>query len=71
MNRCLRDGLALGFASTFPLVSTWTYFVACGGHRKPSALVVVVYALAKSLQFAFPLAYVALFDRDRLARPIP
>jgi CAAX protease family protein len=32
--------------------------------------VVVVYAVAKSLQFAFPIAYVGLFDRDRLLRPI-
>jgi membrane protease YdiL (CAAX protease family) len=71
MTRSLRDGLALAFASTFPLASTWTYFVACGGHGKPSGMVVAVYAVAKSLQFAFPLAYVCLFDRDRLARPIP
>jgi uncharacterized protein len=71
MTRPLRDGLALAFASTFPLVSTWTYFVACGGQGKPSGLVLVVYALAKSLQALFPFAYVGLFDRDKLARPIP
>ena len=71
MNRPLRDGLALLFASTFPLVSTFVYFVVCGGEGKPSGIVLIAYGLAKSLQFAFPLGYVFLFDRAKLARPVP
>ena len=69
MTRSLRDALALAFASTFPLVSTFVYFVVCGGDGKPSGLVLVAYAVAKPLQFLFPIAYVAVFDRDRLAWP--
>ena len=38
MKPSLRDGLALAFASTFPLLSTWVYFVACGGdYDSPAA----------------------------------
>ena len=66
MNRPLRDALALVFASTFPLVSTWLYFIVFGGQS--SNVVIAVYGIAKTFQFAFPIVYVALFDRDRLLK---
>ena len=63
------DAAALWAAALFPSLATWLYFVVLSQH--PSAAVQAAYAAEKVLQFAFPLVWVVLIQRQklRLARP--
>jgi membrane protease YdiL (CAAX protease family) len=65
-----RDIPALIFALVFPALFTWLYVVGFGsGHGTTSAgnwAVQVAYSTGKLVQFGFPIAYVAYFERDRL-----
>ena len=62
-----RQVAALIFALTFPTLTTGVYFILLSGHPSMGA----VYAAAKILQFAFPVAWVAIYERQaiRLAPP--
>jgi membrane protease YdiL (CAAX protease family) len=63
---------ALVFAMSFPSFMAWTYFVALSGQtRSDNSLVFTAYTLGKVVQFGFPLAWIALWERQRLrpARP--
>ncbi|MEI8374866.1 MAG: CPBP family intramembrane glutamic endopeptidase [Planctomycetota bacterium] len=63
------DAAALWAAALFPSFATWLYFVVLT--QNPSAAVQAAYAAEKVLQFAFPLVWVVLVQRQklRLARP--
>jgi membrane protease YdiL (CAAX protease family) len=66
-----RDLSALAFAMTYPTFMAWIYFVVlAGGGRDLNPAVMVAFAAGKTLQFLFPLAYVALTAREQL-RPRP
>ncbi|HEV3345224.1 MAG TPA: CPBP family intramembrane glutamic endopeptidase [Pirellulales bacterium] len=60
---------AIAFALTLPTVATFVYFILLSGNPSTRA----VYAASKVVQFAFPLAWVALAQRRKiaLARPRP
>ncbi len=62
-----RDGLALGFTLVFPTVFTWLYFVVLSDVAP--WLQQSVYAVGKLVQFGFPVAWVWLVCRERLAWP--
>jgi hypothetical protein len=55
------DRAALAFAALFPTLFTWLYFVRLAG--TPWAL--PVYAVGKTIQFAFPLVWVLWIRRER------
>jgi membrane protease YdiL (CAAX protease family) len=63
----LRDGLALAFASLFPLGMAYIYFVLLD---KPQAEVnsalLAAFGIGKLIQFAFPITYVGLFERAEI-----
>ncbi len=61
--------MALWVAALFPSLATWVYLVVLSRH--PSAAVQAAYAVEKVVQFAFPLVWVVLVQRQklRLARP--
>ncbi len=65
----MADGLALWTAALFPSLATWIYLVVLG--QDPSAAVQAAYAAEKVVQFAFPLVWVVLVQRQkvRLAKP--
>ena len=58
------DAAALLTAALFPSLATWLYFVVLSQH--PSAAVQAAYAAEKILQFAFPLVWVVLIQRQKL-----
>jgi membrane protease YdiL (CAAX protease family) len=68
---------ALLFALLFPSLTAWIYFVVLA--NRPAApggasyLALMTYASSKTVQFAFPLAWVTLIERRRItmARPKP
>src|SRR5205823_3197011 len=65
-----RDLCAVIFASFFPLVIAYLYFVVLAdsgqaGHE----LVFVAYSIGKIVQFPFPLVYVLLFERQAIKPP--
>ena len=62
-----RDGLALGFTLVFPTAFTWLYFVVLSDVAP--WLQQSVYAVGKLVQFGFPVAWVWLVCRERLAWP--
>jgi hypothetical protein len=68
---------ALLFALLFPSLTAWIYFVVLanrpGAPGGASYLALVTYAASKTIQFAFPLAWVMLIERRRviLTRPKP
>ncbi len=69
---------ALVFAMVFPTVMALLYFVTLAPDpSKPRAdaspAVVIAYGAGKVIQFAFPLVFVLLYERERvrLARPTP
>lgn len=66
--RAMRAATALAvlFAMTFPSVLTWVYFVVLGGGDKVNSLQQIAYTAGKALQFAFPLAFLWLGERQRL-----
>jgi membrane protease YdiL (CAAX protease family) len=62
--------LVLGFAIVFPTLMAWLYFVALADRsptssdlHRPNHLVFAVYALAKIVQFSFPLVWIWYVDR--------
>jgi membrane protease YdiL (CAAX protease family) len=72
-----REWAALTFAMLFPTLMAWLYFVVLAAPRplgtfetlsltRPNLLAQVAYAAGKVLQFAFPLLYLASFDRNSL-----
>jgi membrane protease YdiL (CAAX protease family) len=72
MRAPLRDGLALTFASLFPLLMAWLYFVVLAdADPGQNVWLFRLYAIGKLIQFPFPLVYVFLFERGRhsLKRP--
>jgi membrane protease YdiL (CAAX protease family) len=72
MRAPLRDGLALTFASLFPLLMAWLYFVVLAD-ADPGRNVWLfrLYAIGKLIQFPFPLVYVFLFERGHHALKRP
>jgi membrane protease YdiL (CAAX protease family) len=71
-NPRIREILALTFASLFPLVMTFIYFVILHNpDGEPNPFVMAAFSAGKILQFVFPIAYVWCFEREtiRLARP--
>jgi membrane protease YdiL (CAAX protease family) len=54
---------AVCFALALPTVATLAYFILLSGHPATR----VVYAASKVIQFSFPVAWVALFQRRRIA----
>ena len=62
-----RDALALAFAMLFPAAMAWVYFVALAGEDgRPNPALQAAFAAGKVVQFAFPVVYVWLFERQRL-----
>jgi len=71
-NSRFRDTLALTFASFFPLVMAFLYFVVFANpDRDTNSVFQIAFALGKSIQFLFPIAFVWWFERERIrfARP--
>jgi membrane protease YdiL (CAAX protease family) len=58
--------LALLFALVFPTLVAWAYFVALAQGGRPSLAQQAAYGAGKVIQFAFPLAFVLLWQRRRL-----
>lgn len=58
-----RDWVAVIFALALPTVVTLAYFVLADGYSSQTQQ--AVYGIAKTLQFAFPIAYVLLIQRER------
>ena len=58
------DKLAVAFAIVLPTLVTFVYFVLL--EDSPARLQQTAYAIGKSIQFVFPVAYVWLFHRHRL-----
>ncbi|HWB14529.1 MAG TPA: type II CAAX endopeptidase family protein [Pirellulales bacterium] len=58
---------AIGFALALPTVATFVYFVLLSGNPATKA----VYAASKVVQFAFPVVWVALVQRRRIALSKP
>jgi uncharacterized protein len=58
------DAAALWAAALFPSLATWLYFVVLSQH--PSAAVQAAYAAEKVMQFAFPIVWVLLVQRQRV-----
>lgn len=56
---------AILLAALFPTLGTWVYFIALSGHAWMSS----AYAVAKCLQFAFPLVWVLAVQRARPGWP--
>jgi membrane protease YdiL (CAAX protease family) len=54
---------AIGFALGLPTVATFVYFVLLSGNPATKG----VYAVSKVVQFAFPVAWVAFVQRQRVA----
>jgi membrane protease YdiL (CAAX protease family) len=67
-----RDCWALTFASIFPLVMTYTYFVVL---NRPDAganpLLITAFGIGKLVQFLFPVLYVWWFEREQIGLPRP
>ncbi len=72
-----REWAALSFAMLFPTLIAWLYFVILAAPpsqgtsdkpvlTRPNPLAQVAYTAGKVLQFAFPLLYLASFDRNSL-----
>lgn len=62
-----RETWALTFASTFPTVLTWVYFVWLA--ETSAGLQQGVYSVGKVIQFGFPLAWLLLTERWRPSKP--
>jgi len=63
------DWAAIGVALTLPTAVTWLYFIALDG--APKELQQGAYSIGKAIQFALPIAWVWLVQRNRprLQRP--
>jgi hypothetical protein len=59
--------LALAFTMTFPSLMSWLEFIALPHDGDEASLgIIVVFALAKVIQFGFPLMYVLWVARERI-----
>jgi membrane protease YdiL (CAAX protease family) len=58
------DRFALGFALVFPTLVTWVYFVSLAGAS--TGVQQASYSVGKVIQFAFPLVWVVIVQRQRL-----
>jgi uncharacterized protein len=71
-NSRTRDAIALTFASFFPLVMTYLYFVVLdqpgGGTNRA---LVAAFVVGKLLQFLFPVAYIGWFEPRQIGLPGP
>ncbi|MGA2259196.1 MAG: hypothetical protein ABSG53_31370, partial [Thermoguttaceae bacterium] len=63
------DAAALWVAALFPSLATWLYFVVLS--QNPSAAVQATYCTEKVLQFAFPLVWVMIVQRQELRLAMP
>ncbi|NUQ62040.1 MAG: CPBP family intramembrane metalloprotease [Pirellulales bacterium] len=61
---CYAETAAVVTAVLFPVLITWVYFIALAGAAP--GLQQAAYGLGKSLQFALPILWVAIFRRQRL-----
>jgi uncharacterized protein len=59
----------LGFALVFPAVLTWIYFVVLAGDSETAQQ--TAYSLGKAIQFALPIVWIGLVQRERLRWPAP
>lgn len=57
---------AIAFALGFPSALTWVYFVAL--NRQAAGMQQAAYAVGKTIQFAFPVFWVFVIERERSAR---
>jgi len=57
---------AVGLALLVPSLVTWVYFVLLAGD--PSRAQQLAFAVGKGIQFAWPLGWVWIFDRQRMRR---
>ena len=64
-NRRRADWLGVAFALVFPTIVTWAYFFRAAGADQ--SVQQAVMATLKVLQFAFPIAWVSLILRERIA----
>jgi membrane protease YdiL (CAAX protease family) len=60
----ISTALALAFAMTWPTVLAWVYFIALGGAGQASRAQQLTYAGGKVTQFAFPLGFLWLTQRQ-------
>jgi CAAX protease family protein len=67
----IRDGLALTFASFFPLVMALFYFVIITPDGDMDPALGVAFGVGKSIQFLFPIVYVWWFERERIGFAMP
>src|SRR5690242_13797580 len=61
--------LAVLFAICFPTLMAWFYFVVLGTPSRATGAgyaALIAYAVGKGVQFGFPAAWVAAFERARL-----
>jgi membrane protease YdiL (CAAX protease family) len=58
------DAIAVAFAILLPALITWVYFIALAGSSP--GLQQAAFTVGKSVQFAFPVIWVAIFHRHRL-----
>jgi uncharacterized protein len=68
----VRDGLALAFASLFPAVMAFVYFVVLndpGGETNLAFL--AAFGVGKAVQFLFPIVYVYWFERKQIRFTMP
>jgi membrane protease YdiL (CAAX protease family) len=67
MKPAVRDTLALLFTCLVPLTMAWLGFVALANDAAPNqSFLATVYSVGKVVQFAFPLIYVWVFEREQL-----
>jgi membrane protease YdiL (CAAX protease family) len=66
-----REWAALIFAMCFPTVMSWVYFVGLAGGGRENQLAMFAYGVGKFVQFAFPIFYCLLFERDRFRPSLP
>src|SRR5438093_265465 len=68
----IRDALALAFASFFPLLMAFYYFVALGKPEDDASPALRwAFGIGKSIQFLFPIAYVWWFEREQIGPAWP
>jgi uncharacterized protein len=73
-NSTIRDALAILFASFFPLGMSLLYFIVIGDASDgddDNWVFTAAFAGGKLVQFLFPIAYLAWFERDRIRIAAP
>lgn len=61
-----RDAAVLAFATLFPPLMAWLYFVALQGPGHAGGAAIAAYVVGKSVQFLLPVFWAALWHRERL-----